>query len=163
MRTAAILLVAGAGCGATPPPCAADAREPARVTETHVIAELLQRGCLGTCPVYSVDVCSDGRVVYRGEAFVAASGRRTARLTAPQREELERAFAAADFESIPALGPWDGTTDAPSTVLVHRKDGATWRVSHEPGRSPEVAARLRVLEQEIERVTGAARWVGRVR
>src|SRR5262245_13102887 len=47
-----------------------------------VLASLTETGCFGSCPVYTVTIYADGRVLYEGNAFVKVVGQRSNQLTA---------------------------------------------------------------------------------
>ncbi|MEO6038174.1 MAG: DUF6438 domain-containing protein, partial [Saprospiraceae bacterium] len=55
-----------------------DAVEPAGmlpVAKRSVVASLRRTACFGSCPVFSVEIWSDGQVIWQGERHVARIGR----------------------------------------------------------------------------------------
>lgn len=59
---------------------------------------VLQRsGCFGTCPIYSVEIAGDGRVLYNGERFVAVLGKHRRTIPPAEVRALYDSFRRADF------------------------------------------------------------------
>jgi Domain of unknown function (DUF6438) len=53
----------------------ASAQLPIATSAAPISSIKLERtACLGTCPIYSVTIFSDGRLEYKGEMFVKAKG-----------------------------------------------------------------------------------------
>jgi hypothetical protein len=114
--------------------------------------------CFGTCPVYSVQVGSDGLVSYDGERFVAVTGHQTRRISRAAVQRLRRQVIASGFMALPEHSGQIGT-DLPSQTIVVTLNGRTHGVTnHNPqGRTPRAFARLAAA---IDAETGAGRWVG---
>jgi len=106
--------------------------------------------CFGACPVYRVNVSSDGAGSFEGIRFTAVAGRRAFRATPAQF----RAFARQLEPIRPLLGPvLDGgvacrniTTDLPSVTVTWRSRRGTQRFHFYYGcdmeRNRALAARL---------------------
>lgn len=110
-----------------------------------VLAHLERGPCLGTCPVYRIVVCNDGTVVYDGQQFVKASGRKVKRLPPPSLAALVRELDAAPSGPSPLDKPL--RQDAPSTDLM----------CFRAGRKRWLAASA---VPAFETAVGSVRWVG---
>ena len=116
------------------------------------VATLEHTGCHGTCPVYRVEVFDDGRVAYRGGAFVKLVGDASGNLAPADLARLRSAFDAAGLAAMDASAaatPIDG----PSTVLAFRTAGGM----HEVGVAEPALERL---ASEFERIVGIQKWIG---
>jgi hypothetical protein len=45
------------------------------------VITLMRAWCLGTCPIYSVEIFQDGKLRYHGEKFVAVTGSQEAQIS----------------------------------------------------------------------------------
>ena len=154
-------LVACAPRKAASPPAenAADGNEAASPAIT-----LERTPCFGGCPVYTISVSPSGLVTYEGRAHVRQLGTATAQIPKQRVDallvELERAgyfgFANRYALSEPACGRY--VTDLPGAISSATLGGRTKRIEHDHGcgSAPEALA---VLEQRIDEVLGADRWV----
>lgn len=91
-------------------------------------------GCMGPCPVYSVEIGGDGTVVFEGDRDVAALGRHIYRVDPDEVASLVDAFRAADFFSLDDryVGMMDGGAYTLSIAIGGRSksvfnEGGTWR------------------------------------
>jgi len=79
--------------------------------------ELQRTSCEGSCPVYSVRIYADGRVLWDGLRAVKVSGNATARVAPAQARKLIEQFRTGGF--------WDlrdnylaSTTDLPGAITI---------------------------------------------
>lgn len=130
---------------------------------TRVMME--RRACFGTCPVYIVNVAGTGQVTFEGKAHTDSS-RGSARLTAPQLAELEKAFDDAGYYALDsayvrgAKGCGAFASDAPTVITSITTPTRSKRVEHNGGCS-DAPSSLATLESRIAEITGVARWIGR--
>jgi len=121
---------------------------------------LRRSGCLGSCPVYSVEVYTDGTVRYEGDAHVLTVGSASARLTRDRMQELQRAVARAGFLSLQrdCCNCFD-FTDGPTVSLMLVDGGQTRKIDdyHGCDATPKT---VRDLEDQIDRIVGVERWIG---
>lgn len=141
--------------------------ESARPAPTERDSISMTRGpCFGACPMYEVTVYGDGRVVFRGDRFVAQSGEHTRTIDPTEAAAL---FAAADsigFFDLPMAitpanpeacgGSW---TDMPSADITVWWAGLHHEVAHYHG-CPKAPASLTAFENRIDSVAGTAAWIG---
>lgn len=138
---------------------------PASVASADARLTMQRLPCFGTCPVYTVELAGDGRVTFTGENFVDSTGVSTRRIDADAAaaligELVDAGFLEFDDEytmDSKGCGPYH--TDAPGVVLTLRLDGSTKTVRHDHGCSGAPAA-LRRLQDRVDSVTGAGRWIG---
>jgi hypothetical protein len=128
------------------------------------VISLRRTACLGTCPVYSVEIFQDGFVRYLGIEFVKEKGERRAVISKDKVEKLVAAFVRADYFTL--SDDYDGertpdgrllrVTDLPTTYTSLRI-GAKQKSVRDYEGAPD---RLRALEDEIDRVLNTKRWIG---
>jgi hypothetical protein len=114
--------------------------------------------CFGECPEYSVEIRSDGSVLYDGEGFVAVSGHHRAKISEPAVKQLLAAFRDAKFFWL--FDDYDfGGKDAPIYEVSLSFDGRTKTVRDVMGRSLGMPKEVAALEDEIDAVSGSERWI----
>ncbi len=116
------------------------------------LAHIDHSGCLGSCPVYAIDVWDDGRVDYDGGANVKVLGHATSQISEPELVRLRSAFEEAHFMSVDDKRY--AMMDTPTTILAYRSSAGVHSVQMlaQPG--------IARLEAELEKIVGAIRWVG---
>lgn len=136
--------------------CIANAQEKPVIT-------LRRTGCFGTCPVYSVEIFENGRVIYTGSQFVQVSGERTSAIPKADVEKLVHDFLRIGYFSLKASyethkNP-DGTvemiSDLPTTYTSLRIGERTKSVK-DYASAPRA---LKDLEWEIDRAANTHRWI----
>ena len=177
MRLALLLLAGIASCARpdTPPgaptgalaaaPVAADSSAvPASGPEPVVVLE--RSGCEGVCPVYTVSAWTDGRVVFEGDAFVAAT-RADGQVPPDTVAALVRQAAALGHARLPEPIPCARVVDSPTAYLVLDLPSATTTVRSAAGLSSVSLYGgcgghddLEAFEVAIDRALGTEAWVG---
>lgn len=160
MRRLLLLSALAFGCQTTPEakPDApvASAAAPATSTPSKEVPVLvsLQRGaCFGRCPVYRVDVLTDGRVRFLGERNVEVTEPVEFKLEAAQLTAIKARLESSGFET------WKDAvnrqvTDMPTVVVTWRGKSLTHYLGDEKA-PPELAK----LEDDLDALIGTARWV----
>ena len=139
-----------------------------------LLITLERTGCEGTCPMYSLKVLADGRVIYRGKQFVRNKGRAEAKLTREQLTALLSEFEKAGYFSLRNRyqywvdGCPSGARDYPSAITSFRINGRVKTIVHDYGcrekspdgdsRGPVYPSELFALEQKIDEIVGSSRW-----
>ena len=112
--------------------------------------------CMGTCPIYSVAIFSDGRLQYKGEMFVKAKGIRTKKIPVAQFQKLAAKVDEINFSRLDAAYPTQKTiADAPSTFITVTRGTVSKRVED----YMDAPKRLRELEKLIDQVANVSNWV----
>lgn len=149
MRSALTLgLVLLFGC----PSATAEVKKEA-VTETPRLLVAMERGpCFGACPVYRVEVFTDGRVRFEGKRFVKVLEPVEAKLSAEQVKAISQRLAALDFKWADYTDR--NATDMPSVQLTH--ETRTLTHYHGDNSAPEG---LTKLEDDLDALIGTAKWI----
>ena len=133
--------------------------------------------CFGSCPAYVVQIDGAGRVEWTGNASVAATGRRTGKVTRRELEELSRRIDRARFFERNELGDipekFDCVTTGNSTqcsfgasvticsdtshaIITVSRDGRVHKIDNDHcNESPE----LDQLEDYIDRIARTEEWI----
>ena len=111
-------------------------------------------GCYGTCPIYTVSIFGDGRVVFEGKRYVAVRGRREAHLSVATVQQLAQDFLEAKFLELKD-SYIASVTDNPSTFTTFNYGGQHKTVEDYVAGPPE----LKRLEAEIDRVSKIVQWI----
>jgi hypothetical protein len=125
-----------------------------------LIAALQRDTCLGPCPLYSLRIFDDGTVLYRGEGNVLVRGGRMARLSSDQMQELRQTFQRANFLGL-TYQCGGAVTDSPTVRIFYAEAGRARLIGDYHGCKKRPAA-LGPLEEDVDRIAGSGRWVGRV-
>jgi hypothetical protein len=159
MRLAILAFLAACDAGRSPAPPAPHNIAVAPPVSHEVMATLERTACYGWCPVYTLTIHRDGRVEYHGEEFVKQRGSAAAELTPGQIDELDRAFATAQYFSLGSDYTHEDATDASSAITSYRKDGRDKKIAHYHGDEHAPDA-LTTLENAIDSIVGTERWIG---
>ena len=121
----------------------------------------LVRGmCMGSCPVYSIEIRGDGTVTYNGVSSVAVTGTRTAHIPQAQVRALFDQFRKADF--FWTLDHYRAdVTDLPQFTTSISFDGHSKIVTDYAGDWIGMPKPVGDLELAIDRTAGSAKWVQR--
>jgi hypothetical protein len=131
--------------------------------EKPAVITLERTACLGTCPVYSVRISSDGRVDYEGKQFVRVVGHAGATLAAGEFASLVKAFEQIDFFALDDSyrfvvhpdGSRSAVTDLPTTITSIQLGERAKTVVDYVG----APAALHDLERRIDADAGTMRWI----
>jgi hypothetical protein len=137
------------------------ASTPSRITKVT----LERTSCFGTCPVYKVEVRSDGVVNYAGEAFVKDVGKRSRNISASAFQRIvakiqQVHFFDLDDEYLTKRNPngsLTAVTDLPTTITTVTTDKLQKSVRNYYGGPNS----LKELEDLIDEVCGTAAWIGK--
>jgi hypothetical protein len=123
------------------------------------VITLERTACFGSCPIYSVAIYADGRVVYNGERFVTATGEQTTSIDPETVQQLVAGFEAAGYFD------WNDEytdmhiTDLPSVVTSVMRDGEVKQITRYAGDSSAPLA-LSYLENWIDLAAYTSQWTG---
>ena len=124
-------------------------------SSNNVIITLERTMCFGECPVYSVTVYKDGRVVYEGKDFVRIQGRQEYKIPRAKVNQLLREFEKCNFlamnDEYLAIA-----TDGPGCITSLTINGTTKEVRHWYPSFTQNG--LQELENKIDEITGTDRY-----
>lgn len=127
-------------------------------TEDPVEVTLSRSVCFGFCPDYTVTITGDGEVRYSGRHFVNVMGEARASISRDDVQALLARFDAIGFERLRDEYRAQ-VTDSPTYVVTLTRHGRTKRLVDYVGVAVGMPESVRALEDEIDRVAGASRWV----
>lgn len=138
---------------------------------SEVTITLERTACLGTCPVYTLNVYGDGRIVYDGREHVEVKGRREATIAVKHIEELLNAIywipffdLRNDYSSGHAVSIQNGwvfqgrliVTDTSNTT-VSVKLGDYGKSVRDSFHAPQG---LKNFANKMDELADTSRWVG---
>ncbi|HVK51060.1 MAG TPA: DUF6438 domain-containing protein [Pseudoxanthomonas sp.] len=118
---------------------------------------LSRSGCYGTCPIYSVEVFGDGRVIYDGEQYVDVTGRHEYRIPVEQVRDLLATFRRSDAWSLESNYS-AMTTDSPTYCLRIHLDGQEHVIQDYVGKRVGMPQVVRQLQDAVDRISRAREW-----
>jgi hypothetical protein len=144
---------------AHPPPVQQDVPSDTKIT-------LLMTDCYGGCPVYSLTIYADGKVLYVGGEGVKRKGEVESRISQERLKELIAAFKKINYFDLEDryvsrskdCPSW--ATDTASAITSLTLNGKTKTVNHYYGCSgSEVVAKLTWLEEKINDAVNVNQWI----
>jgi len=114
-------------------------------------------GCLGSCPDYKITISGHGTVRYEGHAYVTVEGIRETRIPPSAVQKLIHRLRDQDFFHWPEMK--EVCIDFPEVNITAALNGQRNHVlegCNSPGKVLQLA-------KEIDRISGAERWVGKRR
>lgn len=123
---------------------------------------LSRSSCYGKCPTYELEIHGDGTVLYNGKANVATKGKRTAKISHASLVELVDFFRKADYFALNDQYVY-GVTDNPAYYTSISFDGVSKSLLDYVGQRAGMPSTVSDVEAAIDRLSGAQKWVGRVR
>lgn len=124
MRQLSLFLVLGVlivGCK-TKAPNQQNLVQHIEASNVQPLIRLTKGGCFGTCPVYALEIYSDGRAVFIPKKFTLTAETQSAHW--PIMPILE-AFKEAEFSSLDTLY-YEPIADLPNYTLTYRTHKVTW-------------------------------------
>jgi hypothetical protein len=113
--------------------------------------------CMGTCPVYSLEIFGNGTVVYNGERFVNVTGKQISSIPEDEVKEVVEQFYNINYFSLNDTFDKVVKTDQPTVITSISINGTFKSVFDNLGAiAPEG---LRVLENKIDEITNSSKWI----
>jgi hypothetical protein len=125
-------------------------------TRNHVA--LSRTMCFGTCPVYTVTLVDDGRVIFDGQEYVRTTSVVKAQIASGDFKKLADELLKAN---IFGLSPGDGKqvmTDESHAILDVFLRGKARHIDHYLG-DPSASKQLLEIEKRIDEVANTKRWI----
>ncbi|MCC6615574.1 MAG: (2Fe-2S) ferredoxin domain-containing protein [Anaerolineae bacterium] len=127
--------------------------------EGEVAITLERTPCFGGCPVYTVTIYTDGRVVFEGERFTSAQGTQTAIIDPEMVEQLVAGFEQAGYFDWQDAYTEMTISDLPTVITSVTRDGETKQITRYAGDSSAPLA-LPYLETWIDLAASTDQWTG---
>lgn len=121
---------------------------------------LERTGCLGGCPIYKVEIKSNGNVVYVGERFVDLEGVHTWDIESEAVELLNDTIKKYGFFNIKKKKPIQIITCMPHCILTIKREDKSKRKINDYLGDDSYPARLRTLERKIDKIIGVQKYTG---
>ena len=137
------------GCNSTRTPVPNNIKE--------VVITLERTACFGVCPVYTLTIYGDGRVIYEGMRNVRIEGIRTTTISEDKIKQLIAEFQKIDYFSLKGSYEDRNATDMLSAFTSLTVDGKTKTVRHYHGdfSAPE---KITELENKIDQIVCSDQW-----
>ena len=122
----------GMGLSVQPPMDMAAADDPLPAAKRSLVASLRRTACFGNCPVFSVEIWSDGQVRWQGERHMARVGAYSARVSAAWIAGLLQAGDRAGYFELASQYPRNGqlVPDVPLTITMLRRGNREHQVTN---------------------------------
>ncbi|MCF7222226.1 ankyrin repeat domain-containing protein [Marilutibacter chinensis] len=119
---------------------------------------LERSACLGSCPMYRVEIRGDGQAVYEGRRFVAVEGRHAYRVPV---EDVARLVESAREKALWSMRPayLAEITDQPGYTVTLDVGGEVHRIEDYVGQKAGMPRVVSAFEDEIDAVARADGWV----
>lgn len=119
------------------------------------VASLRRTPCFGSCPVFAVEVWSDGQVTWQGEKNVARLGAYTAHVPAAWIAELMQEAEQSGFFQLANHYPTNGrpVPDLPETILTLRRGNAEHHVTDNADAPLGLLRFERYWQEKLEMLT----------
>ncbi len=144
------ITLAKSGC--SPPDAPNPKALPADLSGARV--SLVRTTCLGACPDYSIEIDSDGTVLFTGRFFVQQKGTARASIGSAAFRQLVNDIYRNGWTTVCSKYT-SHLTDEPSTIVSLRIGGAERTVEVDGGSGPDGFYRL---ADEIDRIVDSHRW-----
>lgn len=123
------------------------------VDHKSLLFSLQRTSCLGTCPVFKLEVYTDGFVLYKGKNYVELIGDYSGVLNPDQLADVDILFEKAEFYSFqPEYN--DGRLDIPATIIEYYGPQGVKKVE----ARTEIPKNFRVLASELEKLIENIDW-----
>lgn len=164
------LIINCIGCDGSPITRSPSASQPIANAETMTSVKtptisLNRSGCWGPCPVYVLNIYSDGTVVFEGDKYVREKGVAKGKISQQQLKMLIAEFQAVDFLSLKDTEQYGekcppSGSDAGRVVISLSYNGEAKSLCHEyTYASTGTLAKLIALERLIDKVTNTEQWI----
>lgn len=121
---------------------------------------LERTACFGSCPAYTVSIAPDGAVTFVGQNHTRVVGEQHGQADRAAVATLHRRIVTAGFFNLRDEYRAD-VSDLPDYIVTVRRGDLTKRVLDYAGTAAGMPQTVREIEEEIDRVAGTERWVGR--
>ncbi len=117
--------------------------------------QIKKTACMGTCPVFNMEISGDGMVQYQGKVHVALIGSYSKQLPAEKMIALVEVMKSSKFWDYEALYDKANVTDLPMSLLSCTLEDRSHTVKSRAGGPAE----LEFLIQTLLRIVGQEGFV----
>ncbi|HEX8566945.1 MAG TPA: DUF6438 domain-containing protein [Pyrinomonadaceae bacterium] len=149
-----------------------------QTSNTELSLSMKRSHCYGTCPVYELNIQSDGKVLFNGIDYTETKGEVTGSLSNEKMKQLVSEIEKANFYSYEDSYTNDlGScsliaTDNPTVTLSVKLNGKEKNITHYLGCRSEINSsggsadsifplQLYNLENKIDEIVETKRWIGK--
>ena len=114
-------------------------------TDNEIVFSMSKTRCYGKCPVYTIDIYSNGHVIYEGKSNVDKIGKFEKNITQKELSDLKKAFLDSkffDFEDEYV----SNATDLPTTYILFRNNGKEKKIKDYHKAPKELKALEKLLD-----------------
>jgi hypothetical protein len=146
--------------------------------KTELFLSMKRSHCYGTCPVYELNIQSDGKVLFNGIDYTETKGKVLSNLSGEKMKLLVSEIEEANFFSYEDSYDKDSSscpliaTDNPTVTLSVKLNGKEKNITHYLGCRSEVnpsrgrsasifPQQLYDLENKIDEIVETKRWIGK--
>ena len=130
---------------------------PSTYNVTNVTIGMERNMCMGTCPVYSLEIFGNGTVIYYGDRFVNVTGKQISNISEDKVKELIGEFYKIHYFSLNDTYDKVIKTDQPTVITSININGTFKSIFDNLGAiAPEG---LRVLEDKIDQFINSSKWI----
>jgi len=99
-----------------------EVERPSKTPAIYKMVNFKKTPCYGKCPMYEVEIYTDGRATYNGKKFVEKLGLYEAQISEKDLAMMKKKFFDIDFMSLANEYPEDGQkiADLPATIIDFR-------------------------------------------
>ena len=120
---------------------------------------LSRTGCFGRCPIYSVEVYGDGRLIYTGDANVDVTGRHVYAVSQDAVAKLIEEMRTGDLWSMAESYDGDMTGDMPRFTLMLEIGGAKHFIRDRYGSRVGMPAAIAAFEESVDHLARSQMWI----
>ena len=124
-----------------------------QASNSDLIISLEKTPCYGECPVFTIEIYSDGKIIYKGKQFTDKIGTFMNNINTDEVNVLIQDFNNSNFFNFEDEYTSE-MTDFPTTYIVFNFEGKTKRIKDYYGAPAE----LKLLESTIERYAKLNNW-----
>jgi len=118
------------------------------VSTPSLFIKMEKTACYGTCPVYVVEILSDGTVHFLGKQFVENLGKFNSKLSTDDISVLKSKISAIDYFNL--QDTYDSEiTDFPSCITEIKLDGKTKKITNRHGGPAELKTLEKLIKEKV--------------
>ncbi len=120
--------------------------------DSFLYLKYLRGACFGRCPVYSIEVYGDGRIVYDAKMFTKRKGIYEGRLNKAELDDLKKRIEKLNFKNLSPMYPEDRSLyipDLPNKEMTISYASWTHKVIDNHSAPERLKALERLLDEQM--------------